>query len=90
MAAVQSGMPRPRGADKSAALEWNWRSCDPRQPTRRPLGLAGAGGGTAVAFSTRAMRFERAVGGFCQLPQRDLHGPGNGQPHNPFGWSSQP
>ena len=30
------------------------------------LGLAGAGGGTAVAFSTRAIRFERAAAGFCQ------------------------
>ena len=30
------------------------------------LGLAGAGGGTAVAFSTRAIRLERAAAGSCQ------------------------
>ena len=30
------------------------------------LGFAGATGGAAVAFSTRAIRFERAAAGFCQ------------------------
>src|SRR5512137_205881 len=30
------------------------------------LGFAGAAGGAAVAFSTRATRFERAAAGFCQ------------------------
>src|ERR1022692_1299944 len=30
------------------------------------LGFAGAAGGTAVAFSTRAIRLDRAAAGFCQ------------------------
>ena len=54
------------------------------------LGFAGAAGGTAVAFSTRAIRFERAAAGFCQSRSASFMASAIGSRTTPLAWSTQP
>ena len=54
------------------------------------LGFAGAAGGTAVAFSTRAIRLERAAAGFCQSRSASFIASAIGSRTTPLAWSTQP
>ena len=54
------------------------------------LGFAGAGGGTAVAFSTRSIRLERAAAGFYQSRNASFIASAIGSLVTPLAWSTQP
>ena len=76
-----------------AAIGWDGEEISLMQPAAaysNALGFAGAGGGTAVAFSTRATRLERAAAGFCQSRNASFIASAMGSLTTPFAWSTQP